>query len=219
MFPKNDLEFEIKTVTKVSEGGWFECDDGWSFGVKDDSPIKPKVGMEARFYGKGVGYTIRGLFLDGVEVYYKTIDEQRAEDEKRHEEYLAEKVRKLLEPINPEPQIEGFEWTDDMREISGFHAGYERACRKMVSQGCKWWSEHPEAKPDVKASPQIFGVATTDNNAAKKLEKAMMKGVEDCSGAMHHASLNHIYGWKRLGSWVAYQKKMRELKSEEMRSN
>jgi hypothetical protein len=97
-----------------------------------------------------------------------------------------------------------------MREISGFGSGYEKMCRTMVSQGCKWWSKNPVAKPKVRGFEGIFGLAQTDNKDAELLEKAMLAGNEDCTGAMHQASMMHIFHWKKLGSWAAYQREMRK---------
>ena len=70
-----DDQFQDHTITEVEpmDSGWsITFDDGFSFFVKSDSPVKPKTGMKARLYGKGIGYAVRGLFLDGIEVYYRT---------------------------------------------------------------------------------------------------------------------------------------------------
>lgn len=83
MYP-NDWQFEETTVAKVSDesNGWsIECANGWSFYVPTPSPVVPADGMTARFYGKGVGFTVRGLFLDGQKVFYRT----EAEDKEKHE--------------------------------------------------------------------------------------------------------------------------------------
>lgn len=73
-FPEDDA-FELTTIAEVkpATNGWsITRDDGWSFFVPPESPIEPKPGMVARFYGKGMGYTVRGLFIDGVKVFYRT---------------------------------------------------------------------------------------------------------------------------------------------------
>lgn len=170
--------------------------------------------MLARFYGRGIGATVRGLFLDGVKVFYRSPEEQKAIDDEWSRNYKLEEERRKLDPKNPDPQIEGFEWTDDMREISGFGSSYEQACRTMVSQGCKWWSEHPEADPTVKTYNRVYGIAIAENPDAKTLEEAMMAGLpESPTGAMHQAALAHIiHRWKKKcgGSWEKYQSVMRE---------
>jgi len=83
MYP-NDEQYEETTVAKVRDegNGWgVERADGWSFYVPAPSPVVPAKGMAARFYGKGIGFTVRGLFLDGQKVFYHT----EAEDKEKHE--------------------------------------------------------------------------------------------------------------------------------------
>lgn len=76
MYPRNDDQFRETTITKVqgkrSEGWSIECADGWSISVPENSPILPKKGMKARFYGKEIGFFVRGMFLNGVKVWYRT---------------------------------------------------------------------------------------------------------------------------------------------------
>jgi hypothetical protein len=91
-YPKHDTQFEDSTIKSVRQyedgGGWsFTKSDGWSFGVPKDSPVVPTVGMSVRLYGKGVGYSVRGLFLDGNKVFYKTIAEQELKHQKWVEKY------------------------------------------------------------------------------------------------------------------------------------
>lgn len=78
-YPQNDDQYEDVSIVKVvsSENGWsVERADGWGFFVPKDSPVEPKAGMSARFYGRGIGSTVRGLFLDGAKVYYRTETEE-----------------------------------------------------------------------------------------------------------------------------------------------
>lgn len=81
MYPKNDSQYQDTTIAAVkleASGGWsIERADGWSFWIQAPSPITPAKGMKARFYGPGIGGTVRGLFLDGKQIYYRTIDEER----------------------------------------------------------------------------------------------------------------------------------------------
>ncbi len=76
-----DREYEEVKVAAVQEygDGWeITREDGWSFCVPKEHGVKPKVGQIARFYGGGIGYVVRGLDLDGQEVFYRT-PEQEAE--------------------------------------------------------------------------------------------------------------------------------------------
>ena len=71
-----DMEYEDKTIVKT-DGQSITTDDGWSFLVPESSPITPRAGMMARLYGRGIGYPVRGLDLDGVEVFYRTPEQQQ----------------------------------------------------------------------------------------------------------------------------------------------
>lgn len=76
----NDAEFEDSLITKAegdNGGGWsITKTDGWSFWVPADSPVAPAIDMPIRMYPRGIGSPIRGLFLDGQCVFYRTKDEQ-----------------------------------------------------------------------------------------------------------------------------------------------
>lgn len=118
---ENDTEFRelsIKSVDDQKAGGWsITTDDGWSFFVPPDSPVPPAVGMTARFYGQGVGYAVRGLLLDGQEVFYRS-----AEDYKVHalEEQYGKDCAALLERWDSGRGI----WSVEM---GGLGPGYEQA--------------------------------------------------------------------------------------------
>lgn len=75
----DDTAFAEATITevKLETKGWSVLlDDGLGFFVAAESPVEPKPGMVARFYGKGIGFSVRGLLVDGVKVFYRTEDEE-----------------------------------------------------------------------------------------------------------------------------------------------
>lgn len=217
--PDDDREFQDDTVVSVRgdrDRGWFATnEDGWAIGIDGDSPVEPAPGMPIRLYGRGIGFEVRGIVLDGKVVRYQSPADYEAFCAERSRQYKAEHAARQLEPMLPVPQVPGFEWTEDMRQISGFGGGYERACRQMVSQGCRWWSEHPEADPRFKGFKDVFGLTVDENDDAKALEAAIHADVDGASGAMHQGAVSHVFAWRRFGSWLAYQKMMRELKREE----
>jgi len=113
---ESDRQFEEACIIEVDRGesGWsIKRDDGWSFFVPWDSPVEPKVGMLARFYGGGLGYTVRGLTLDGTTVYYRTEaeeaerlrleieenDRRRREEFERNRENHGRRIDALPEPL------------------------------------------------------------------------------------------------------------------------
>ena len=80
----DDYEFEDTTIEAVrilTGGGWeITFGGGWCFFIDGDSPVAPVPGMIFRKYGKEFG-CVRGIFLDGTLVYYRT----QAEDEEDRE--------------------------------------------------------------------------------------------------------------------------------------
>lgn len=77
-WPENDEMFRDETLTEVKPSGeGYEITDseGWTLFVRSPE-LKPAVGMKARFYGRGIGYPVRGLFLDGHAIFYETEDQQ-----------------------------------------------------------------------------------------------------------------------------------------------
>lgn len=182
------------------------------------SPIPIEPGMTMRFYGKGEFYEIRGRVLFDKDnrpwpISYQTPDEYDAFCAERSARLEAEHEARQREPMLPDPQVEGFEWQEGTRQISGFGGAYERACRAMVAAGCKWWSDHPEAEPKFSGFKGIYGIVTEDNEDAKALTAAIVAPTNgDCSGAMHQASVSHVMAWasKFKRDWAAYQDHMKD---------
>ena len=72
-----DTQFEEYILDKVSG-----CGDSWDIQVNEGSCLCipktgfiPKQNMKAKFYGKGFGYTVRGVVIEGTVIYYRTPDE------------------------------------------------------------------------------------------------------------------------------------------------
>lgn len=78
-YPRNDRDFDERAITgvqKVSHGWNITRSDGWSLCIDSLSPVEPKIGMKARFYGAGIGCMVRGVFFDGKKVFYRTEAEE-----------------------------------------------------------------------------------------------------------------------------------------------
>jgi hypothetical protein len=74
-YPQDDQEFQ-DTIVQSVRGDHFERADGWSFCLPHGADVVVREGMVARFYGKGIGFPVRGLFIDGMKVFYRTAAEQ-----------------------------------------------------------------------------------------------------------------------------------------------
>jgi len=70
-----DSEFVNKTITDATDD-YFTTEDGACIPIQEEWDIKPEIGDIARiFYGIG-GWSIRGLFINGEECFYRTKQEQ-----------------------------------------------------------------------------------------------------------------------------------------------
>ena len=214
--PDTDTEFEEVALAgvKVCETGYeLSRADGFCFYI-DKPDFEPCVGQLARFYGEGIGRPVRGVSVEGKVAFYRTPEEEDAKHAAFVAQHQEERRLALLETKIPHVVTPGFEWTEDMAEISGFGGGYERACRQMISQGCAWWVEHPDAAPQFHGYKNITGIAMEDNEDAKALSTAICAGDIGPSGAMHQAAVAHVFHWRKLGSWLAYQESLRDLARE-----
>lgn len=147
MFPDNDNQFEEQILTKVEANG---TGNGWEifygsmgFWCPPESPVTPEVGMTARFYGRGFGSRVRGLFIDGHKVFYRT----EAEDSEHHEvQMYGADAAEWLKRWDEGRTV----WTIEM---GGLGPGYEQcihiACAEILreilnggyDQAWKWYDE------------------------------------------------------------------------------
>lgn len=101
-----------------------------------------------------------------------------------------------------------YEFEEGMFEIGGFGGTYEQSCRKMVAAGMEWFDEHPEAAPRFEGYEAVYGVIYETNEDAKELSKAVIAAADDCTGAMHQATIGHILHIHGVG-WDTYVGEMK----------
>jgi hypothetical protein len=110
------------------------------------------------------------------------------------------------------PLMSKYQFTPEMREISGFGGGYEEACRKMVQAGLEWFDANTEADPQFHSYKNVYGVIWEDNEFAKELSRVVVDASGgDCTGAMHQAAISHIL-FVRKNGWEKYVEEMTALK-------
>ena len=77
-YPENDSHFYEETLEKVEDAKdgmlAITVHGGTTWIPKND--FEPKAGMKVRIYGRGFGYPIRGVFIDGHKFTYMTIEEE-----------------------------------------------------------------------------------------------------------------------------------------------
>src|SRR5688572_10010547 len=130
-----DLEYREVAVTKVEpgEGGWsITGADGWSFWVSSEYGVVPHPGQTARFYGKGLGYFVRGLSLNGQRVFYRT------EQEEQETEYLYPKAAcTALERWDAGQTVFTI-------ELGGLGPGYEQCIHIAAFEAIRAFVDRPE---------------------------------------------------------------------------
>lgn len=94
-----DNEYEDTIIKSVSESnGYYSIEriDGWSFDIDKKYNVIPEVNDKIRFYGRGMGFTVRGVAINGKVLYYKTKEQER-EDHKKYCEELEQKRKNEFE--------------------------------------------------------------------------------------------------------------------------
>ena len=105
---------------------------------------------------------------------------------------------------------QSYRHTEDMGEISGFGGGYEKTCQDMLENGVKWLIANAD-KRDLKGHSyaNVYGIMVADSDDAKEMEKAMMSGIDDCTGAMHQSVMSRLFFIAGNG-WDAYCAELRK---------
>ena len=82
---QSDTEYEDHVLTDVTSErtGYVIKHGAWSLFI-DDPGFKPKVGETARYFGRGIGSTVRGVVINGRVAFYLTVAEQEA----KHRAYM-----------------------------------------------------------------------------------------------------------------------------------
>lgn len=97
----NDNEYRTVTVSKVTDinEGWVIKDsEGWSlFVTNENCNVKPKEGETVKMYGKGIGFTVRGVVINDRIYRYNTSQEQKVADQKTLSEIKEKKDRQIAD--------------------------------------------------------------------------------------------------------------------------
>ena len=108
-----------------------------------------------------------------------------------------------------------YQYTDKMREISGFGGEYENACRKMVITGLEWIDDHPNPEISWKEYKDVTGIITDLSPHLEEMTTAMNEAIgNEASGAMIQFCVHHVVAANRLG-WDKYVEEMEKEEKEE----
>lgn len=125
---EHDNQFELLKITKSepkSDGGYtLTFEGGFCFRCPDSAPIEPKAGMTAKLYGKGFGFSVRGLVIDGHTVFYRT---EAEEEEYRDIQSYGKDAAEWLERWDAGRGV----WSIEM---GGLGPGYEQAIQITAAE-------------------------------------------------------------------------------------
>ncbi len=83
---------------------------------------------------------------------------------------------------------------NDIADLSGMGGDYERDCQKMLQAGYDWLLKQKK-KPNLTATTydNVVGLFTPKSKDAKELSKVVGDVCNECTGAMHHQVMEHLF--------------------------
>lgn len=179
-YPENDSEYEEHAITEVSgdaPGEYAISNAGWWLFCGKDCAEKPKVGSVARQYGRGIGSPVRGLFINGVKLWYRT---PAQEDEHREIQSYGADASDWLKRWDDGQSV----WTIEM---GGLGPGYEQ-CIHMTAAECVRFFLAGKYEASLWEDRDIWKKVRDDLEAAS-FENATIKAL-GLSGAQWGAAVN-----------------------------
>lgn len=126
--PETDLDWRESCITEVTDAGdagWsITCEDGWSLFVPRSDAGPPGEGDVARFYGRGIGYPVRGLTVGGRVVFYES---ESGHERKMVEDRFGLTAQEWLDRWDSD----GYVWSISM---GGLGPGYEQAIQITAAE-------------------------------------------------------------------------------------
>jgi hypothetical protein len=220
-FPKYDEcwnEYKIRSVVSRGTGHDLCFDSAWMFMAPLYSEV-PRAGQTARLYGKGTGYPVRGLFIDGVEVFYRTFNEEEAKNKREMEDLCAQREKRLEE-----------EREDRDARRAALPKLFQARLIGMESRGPHWRREHESYELFTCEQAVLIadGARSVDFQAFRKLpfeeQKKLVPGLSDAhsnnsfGAAVHlaelyvmqpqelaktHAAICPLVGCGEAGCWAS----------------
>lgn len=232
MFAK-DMNYEDERITNVhpEKDGTFSIDTtGGGFWVPNKGVV-PKVRGTARFYyfgpHKGLGCIVRGLFIDGQRVFYKTEAQQAYVNRRISAAYTNKKLRhfkkavkalnQAYETLPPEFQkrIDGFrERVEDWRPEYEPYESMVCTDAVKIATACRHQSDPVQAIADFKElswEDQMKAVPGLDeghsgNSFGAAVYLARLYLTEPQLIPQAHGALCPLVGCAKYGCWSSTQK-------------
>lgn len=223
------MEDYIISISEESDSGCsveFDKDpqatSGWSIFVQKYDGI-PKIGDIIRLYGKGIGYTVRGIVIDGVVVRYDTeafaeqkrLEDNKAQEEKQKLDYLEKKdeyskrIATLPKPF--QEKIEGHMRRRD--DFSWKNLSYELFVCEEAVKIVKHFGNAEEiraySKLGHKEQEKILALdeGHSGNTFGAAVSHAVIYKLDVDWVSRAHAAIHVIVGCEEAGCWSVYEGK------------
>lgn len=176
-YPEKDTNFTETVLTAVAgnkESGWnVTREDGWSMYIPGtESGIDPTIGTAARIYeSNGM---IRGIFLDGIEVFYRTVEEDK---EQRDIAMYGADAADWLKRWDEGQSV----WSVEM---GGLGPGYEQCIQIVTAEAMRFWMEHNYS------ADELVGNESLSNKLDDHFRGLPLIANLGLSGAQHGAGVN-----------------------------
>lgn len=221
---QEDTQYEsavLKSVTTREDGLLLEREDGWSFFVPTP-PFAPEAGDACRYYGRGIGFPVRGVVVEGKgPLLYRTPEEEEErfklqqlawEEEKRvlaeeHGPAWDKMIAELPPPLRE--RIEGFEARNSEFRVDGL--GYELCIAQAAAriarefwgdpEGLLAWEALPWEERNARFEVDDGNMSGNQVGLAKRLGYLLL--TDPLSVPKEHAGLCPLVGCKEAGCWAA----------------
>lgn len=179
-YPSNDDQYQdqnIDSVSREKDGTYTIKCDGWSLWCGNESAVVPEAGQTARMYGKGIGFSVRGLFINGLKVWYRSdADAKEYCEIQSYGADAADWLRKW--------DAGDCCWTIEM---GGLGPGYEQCIHITCAEILRWFLAH-----EVDASKWSEAEAWKSDREKMTADLYKVRAVEELglSGAQWGAAVN-----------------------------
>jgi len=131
-----DFEYKEYTLTEVTinEGG-IDLRFGWSFFAEENRDnITPEVGDTVRIYGKGIGFSVRGVeIVNKGFLFYRTKDQEEGKRDLEQQERIQEKEDNLTKTM----EIRNLNW-------SKLPYSFQERKKRFEKNNPNWRRDHEE---------------------------------------------------------------------------
>lgn len=176
-YPTDDSEFGDVTIDRVERSGdsWtIGHGGGWMLYCGDDCPIEPQIGQTARMYPGTIGRAVRGLFINGECIWYRTEAEEK---EHREIQLYGTDAAEWLRRWDAGETV----WTIEM---GGLGPGYEQCIHITAAEVLRWLLQH---EPDLDDDNTWGDTRDAISNAVCETETVKRLGL---SGAQWGAAVS-----------------------------